>query len=111
MDHGMVQVQRCSTASTLTVNILLNVHRSEDAYHVRDEDGGWGGGREGDERVEARPRSTTRKTEKAVGRRHNNGSVKAVSPRHCAAASVLRNCCARAESQGQCPLHRCRVTT
>ena len=61
----------------------------------------------GGERVEARPRSTTRKTEKAVGRRQNNGSVKAVSPRHCAAATVLCNCCfnccVRGESQGQCP--------
>ena len=72
---------------------------------------GRGGGGGGDERVKARPRAPTRKTEEAVDRRQNNGSVKAVSPRHCAATSVLHNCCfncsARAESQGQSPLHRC----
>ena len=45
------------------------------------------------ERVKARPRAPTRKTEEAENRRQNNGSVKAVSPRHCAATSVLRNCC------------------
>ena len=28
-----------------------------------------------------------------MDRRQNNGSVKAVSPRHCAAISALRNCC------------------
>ena len=33
------------------------------------------------------------KTEEAVDRRQNNGSVKAVSPRHCVATSVLRSCC------------------
>ena len=70
-----------------------------------------GDGRVAGDRVKARPRAPTRKTEEAVDRRQNSGSVKAVSPRHCAATSVLRNycfnCCARAESQGQCPLHRC----
>ena len=54
--------------------------------------------------MKARPRAQTRKTEEAVDRRQNNGSVKAVSPHHFAAAtSVLCNCCfdccARAESQ------------
>ena len=43
--------------------------------------GGGGGG--GGERVKARPRAPTGKTEEAVDRRQNNGSVKAVSPRHC----------------------------
>ena len=28
-----------------------------------------------------------------MGRRQNNGSVKTVSNRHCAATSALRNCC------------------
>ena len=69
---------------------------------IRDGDGGGGG--EG--RVKARPRAPTRKTEEAVDRRQNNGSVKAVSPRHCAANSVLRNCClnccAGAEPQASC---------
>ena len=78
---------------------------------IRDGDWGWGGGGGGGERVKARPRAPTRKTEEAVDRRQNSGSVKAVSPRHCAATSVLRNCCfnccAKAESQGQWPLHRC----
>ena len=44
-----------------------------------------------------------------------NGSVKAVSPRHCPATCALRNCClnfcAWTESQRQCPLHRCSRTT
>ena len=75
---------------------------------IRDGDGGGG---EGGERVKARPRAPTRKTEEAVDRRQKNTNVKAVSPRHCEATSVLRNCCfnccARAESQGQCPLHSC----
>ena len=42
------------------------------------------------QKSEARPRAPTRKT---ADRRQNNGGVKAVSPRHCAATSVLRNCC------------------
>ena len=42
--------------------------------------------------MKARPRAPTQKTEEAVDRRHNNGSVKAVSPRHCPATSALRNC-------------------
>ena len=48
-----------------------------------------------------------KKTEETVDRRQNNGSIKAVSPRHCPATSALRiccfNCCAWAESQRQCP--------
>ena len=59
-------------------------------------------GEEG-ERVTARPRAPTRKTEEAVDRRHNNQNfnvkaVKAVSPRHSVGTSVPRsrcfNCCA-----------------
>ena len=51
------------------------------------------GGEEG-ERVKARPRiPPEKKTGETVDRRQNNGSVKAVSPRHCAATSALRNCC------------------
>ena len=56
-----------------------------------------------------------KKTGETVDRRQNNGSVKAVSPRHCPATCALRNCCfnccAWAESQRQCPLHRCWRTT
>ena len=56
-----------------------------------------------------------RESEETVDRRQNNGSVKAVSPRHCPAISALRNCCfncrAWAESHGQCPLHCCCGTT
>ena len=44
-----------------------------------------------------------KKTGEAVDLRQNDGSVKAVSPRHCPATSALRNCCfncrAWAESQ------------
>ena len=56
---------------------------------IRDGNGEKGGGEgEGGERVEARQRAPTRKTEEAVDRRQNNGSVKPVSPRQCAATSV-----------------------
>ena len=34
-----------------------------------------------------------KKTGETVDRRQNNGSVKAVSPRHCAATGALPNCC------------------
>ena len=51
---------------------------------------GWGGGGGGTKewRLDRgyRPKKTG-------DRRQNNGSVKAVSPRHCAAISALRNCC------------------
>ena len=78
-----------------------------------DGDGGVGG-----ERVKSRPRAPTRKTEEAVNRRQNNGSVKlrrcplgiAQQPVYYAIA-VSTAVLARAESQGQCPLHRCGVTT
>ena len=67
-----------------------------------------GGGVEG-ERVKARPQIPPEKDRRDMDRRQSNGSVKAVSPRHCPATSALRNCCfnccAWAESQGQCPLH------
>ena len=55
-----------------------------------------GTGTEGeeDERVKARPADTARKkTGETADRRQNNGSVKAVSPRHCAATSALHNGC------------------
>ena len=51
-------------------------------------------GDKGGERVKARPQAPTRKAGEAVDRRQNNGSDKAVSPRHCVATTVLRNCCA-----------------
>ena len=47
-----------------------------------------GGGVGGGEREKARQCASTLKTEEAVDRRQNNGNVKAVSPRHCAATSV-----------------------
>ena len=34
-----------------------------------------------------------KKTGETVDRRQNNGSVKAVSPRHCPTTSAPRNCC------------------
>ena len=55
---------------------------------IRDRDRGEGG-----ERVKARPRAPTRKTEEAVDRRQKNKNVKAASPRHCVATSVPRSCC------------------
>ena len=51
-----------------------------------------GGGRQKSEGSTART-DPELKTEEAVDRRQNNGSVKAVSPRHCVATSVLRSCC------------------
>ena len=52
-----------------------------------------------------------KKTGETVDRRQNNGSVKAVSPRHCPATCALRNCCfnccAWTESLRQCPLRCC----
>ena len=89
-----------------------------DGDGVRGWGGGGGGGRGGGEGTKEwrldrgyRPK----KTGETVNRRQNNGSVKAVSLRHCPATSALRNCCfncrAWAESQGQCPLHCCWGTT
>ena len=66
---------------------------------------------EGDDRVRLDRGNRPKKTGETVVRRQNNGSVKAVSPRHCPATCALRNCCfnccAWPESQRQCPLHCC----
>ena len=51
------------------------------------------GGDEGEREKAPHPLAPTRKTEEAVDRRQSNKNVKAVSPRHCVAASVLRNYC------------------
>ena len=50
--------------------------------------GGGGGGGGGNERLDRGYRP--KKTRETVDRRQNNGNVKAVSPRHCAATSALR---------------------
>ena len=56
-----------------------------------------------------------KKTGETVDRRQNNGSVKAVSPRHCPATCALCNLLFQllcwTESLRQCPLHRCWWTT
>ena len=56
-----------------------------------------------------------KETGETVDRRVNNGSVKAVSPRHCPATCALHNCCfnccAWTESQRQSLLHCCWRTT
>ena len=53
-----------------------------------------GGGGEEDERMKARPRIPhEKKTGETVDRHQNNGSVIAVSPRHCPATSAPRDCC------------------
>ena len=54
------------------------------AYQGRGQGGG-GAGRG------QKSKGSTRKTEEAVDRRQKNQNVKAVSPRHCVATSVLRN--------------------
>ena len=69
------------------MTILLYVHRSEVAYYGR---GKGGEKRAGEWRFDRGYRP--KKTGENVDRRLNNGSVKAVSPRHCAATSALRNC-------------------
>ena len=44
--------------------------------------------------MKVRPRiARPKKTGETVDRRQNNGSVKAVSPRHCAGTSAPRSCC------------------
>ena len=43
--------------------------------------------------MKARPRIRPKKTGDTVDRRQNNGSVKAVSTRHCPATGAPRNCC------------------
>ena len=72
-----------------------------------------GGGKKAREwRLDCRYRP--KKTGETVDRHQNNGSVKAVSPRHCATTSALCNCCficPAGQSQGQCPLHCCWGTT
>ena len=64
-------------------------------YEAAYEGRGQGGGRgEEGERVKARPRIRPEKDRiETVDRRQNNGNVKAVCPRHCAATSAPRNCC------------------
>jgi len=54
---------------------------------------GRGQGRKGKRYSEGSRQAPTRKTKAAVDRRQNNKNVTAVSARHCAATSVLRNCC------------------
>ena len=50
----------------------------------------WEGERESELRLDRGNRP--KKTGETVDRRQNNGSVKAVSPRHCPATCALRNC-------------------
>ena len=73
------------------------------------------GGREGDERVKARPRIPPEKDRRDRGPPPQQWKCNGGVPRHCPATSALRNCCfncrAWAESQGQCPLHCCWATT
>ena len=60
--------------------------------------------REGSERVKARPRAQTRKTEEAVDRRQNNGSVKAVSlaiAQRLVYYAIAVSTAVRSRSQGQ----------
>ena len=61
----------------------------------RKRDGLLGTGTEwdGDDRVKVRPRKPPEKDRRPWTCRQNNGSVKAMSPRHCPATSALRNCC------------------
>ena len=79
---------------------------------IRDGDGGGGGKRMKEWRLDCRYHP--KKTGETMDHRQNSGSVKAVSPRHCAVTSALCNCCFNCrvgQSQGQCPLHCCWGTT
>ena len=92
------QTSRCLLSCCLT--------STEARWPIRDGDR-VGRGRES-ERLDRGNRP--KKTGETVDRRQNNGSVKAVSPRHCPATCALRNCCfncCAGQSLRQCPLHRC----
>ena len=53
---------------------------------------GWGGGGGGTKEWRLDLGHRPKETGETVDRRQNNGSVKAVSPRHCPATCALRNC-------------------
>ena len=60
---------------------------------IRDGEGGGGGGGGGAREWRLDRGYRPKKTGETMDRCQNNGSVKAVSPRHCVATSALRNCC------------------
>ena len=64
---------------------------------------GTGGGTKG-------PTADTARKRETVDRRQNNGSVTAVSPRHCAAASALRKVCCSNCRAGQSHKDNVRCT-
>ena len=66
---------------------------TEARWLIRDGDRGAGRGVGGTKEWRLDRGSRPKKTGETVDRRQNNGSVKEVSPRHCAATSALRNCC------------------
>ena len=81
--------QRCPPLPLLFVSLLSWCLTSTEArWPIRDGDR-VGRGRES-ERLDRGNRP--KKTGETVDRRQNNGSVKAVSPRHCPATCALRNC-------------------
>ena len=96
-------MRRLGNCWQLVVNLLHYAYKSyvEESFCLTStetrlliRDGDWRGGvGGGGERVKAQSHAPTRKTKEAVDRRQNNKNVKAVSPRHCAAACVPRNCC------------------
>ena len=63
---------------------------AEARWLIRDGGGGGGGGGPKSEECRLDRGYRPKKTGETVDRRQNNGSVKAVSPRHCAATSALR---------------------
>ena len=88
---------RVSLSGTFTQTLpdLVTPSFFDVALRPRRRDGLLGTGTEweGDDRVKARPRKPPEKDRRDCDRRQNNGSVKAVSPRHCPATCALRNCC------------------
>ena len=93
---------------------LLIVHCFLGALRPRRRDGLLGTGTEweGDDSEGSTAETARKRPERPwTAATENNGSVKAVSPRHCPATCALRNCCfnccAWTESQGQCSLHCC----
>ena len=88
---GGARNKQATRGNTCTAVSLLSccLTSTEVRWPVRDGDR-VGRGRES-ERLDSGNRP--KKTGETVDRRHNNGSVKAVSPRHCPATCALSNCC------------------
>ena len=84
----IVAVIQSQSVSGIGYRVRVSLTSTEARWPIRDGDR-VGRGRES-ERLDRGNRP--KKTGETVDRRQNNGSVKAVSPRHCPATCALRNC-------------------